>query len=146
MQPVEHAIDPEELNAYVDGEAAGRAAEIETHLKMCVACQKIVKDLRGVSRNLGAWNIDGAPGSLRAGDVFDRARIRQPWRFRWMPSWVTIPAIGVAAVALLVVATVPKRAPSVSALVVPPPPGQARGTAAVTEAAESVVTAPRSPV
>jgi hypothetical protein len=145
MQPVEHPIDPDELNAYVDGEGAEPAPEIEAHLKTCAACQKVVKDLRGVSRDLGAWSIDGAPGSLRAGDLFDKARIRQPWRLRWMPSWVTIPAIGVAAVALLVVATVPKRAPSVSALVVPPPPGQARGTVATVEA-EPVVTAPRPPV
>jgi len=147
MQPVEHAIDPEDLNAYVDGEAAERAAEIEAHLKTCVACQKVLKDLRGVSRDLGAWRIDDVPASLRARDVVDRTWIRQPWRLRWMPSWVTVPAIGIAAVALLITATVPKRTPNVSALVVPPSPhGEAGSSIGTGEMGKSAVPAPPSPV
>ncbi len=153
MQPVEHVIDPEELNAYRDGEAGERAAEINEHLRMCAACQKVLADLGGVSRDLDAWRVDDVPSSLRAGDLFDKARGGRRWRLRWMPSWVTVPAIGVAAIAVLVVATVPKRRPDVSASMAPPSaPGPAPDTATLGKTTsgaslpESVVTLPRSPI
>jgi hypothetical protein len=144
MQPVEHVIDPEELNEYLDRELpAARAAEIDAHLKACVACHRVLADLRGVSRDLGAWTVDEAPAGLRAGNLLDKAGVRRPWHVRWMPSWVTVPAIGVAAVAVLVVATVPKRAPNVTATM--NTSEESRATPARVDAAESGAPAPAPP-
>lgn len=61
MQFVEHPLDPDELNEYVDGELTlARRADVESHLAACAACQKTVRDLRGVSRDLAAWSIEAA--------------------------------------------------------------------------------------
>jgi uncharacterized protein DUF4349/putative zinc finger protein len=147
MQPVEHVVDPEELSEYVDRELpAARAAEIEAHARTCLACQRVVADLRGVARDLGAWTVDDVPGRLRASDLFDRTQPRRRWF--WIPSWVSVPAIGLAAVVLLVLATVPKRPPMMSVFAgrpAPSKPATAPGAAARSEGIEASVPAPEVP-
>ncbi|HEV3039032.1 MAG TPA: DUF4349 domain-containing protein [Candidatus Angelobacter sp.] len=53
-----HAIEPEELMAYLDGELqADRASVAAAHLEHCKDCQKLAADLRGVSQKLMVWQM-----------------------------------------------------------------------------------------
>src|SRR5215472_18370776 len=54
-----HAIDELELMAYLDGELPReRAAAAAAHLETCRECQTIVSDLRNVSQELAAWQVE----------------------------------------------------------------------------------------
>jgi len=54
-----HAIDEMELMAYLDGELPReRAAAAAAHLETCRECQAIATDLRGVSQELAAWQVE----------------------------------------------------------------------------------------
>ena len=122
MQSVEHPLDPEELNEYVDGELTlERRADVESHLAACAACGKTVRDLRGVSRDLAAWSIEAAPDALRARSISKKVDAGRQWRMRWIPAWATVPAIGLSAIAVLFVVVLTPRqrnnAPAVSAAV-----------------------------
>lgn len=69
MPEIRHAIEPEEMMAYLDGELpAARAAEAMTHLERCAECQKLAADLRRVSQEMAAWQIE-APRAMAAGGV-----------------------------------------------------------------------------
>jgi len=105
MQPVDHPLDPEELTEYVDGEVSlERRADVESHLATCAACQKTVRDLRGVSRDLAAWSLEAAPNALRARVLFGKAGFGRQWPVRWIPSWATVPVLGLTALAALLIA------------------------------------------
>jgi len=53
-----HAIEPEELMAYLDGELqADRATIAAAHLERCKDCQKLAVDLRDVSQKLMSWQL-----------------------------------------------------------------------------------------
>ena len=61
----EHAIEAEELMAYLDGEiAAGRAAEIAQHMQQCAECKALAAGFRNLSQDLAAWEIESAPARL----------------------------------------------------------------------------------
>jgi len=105
MQSVEHPLEPEELNEYLDGELSlKRRADVESHLAGCAECQRTVRDLRGVSRELATWSVEEAPGTLRARSIFKRAQVGQPWRLRWLRSWATVPAVAAAGIAVSLLA------------------------------------------
>jgi anti-sigma factor RsiW len=54
-----HAIEQEELMAYLDGElSAERSAAAVSHLSQCHECQKLASDLRHVSRSLMDWEVE----------------------------------------------------------------------------------------
>jgi hypothetical protein len=56
MPEVRHAMAPEEIMAFLDGELPSeRAAETLSHLERCAECQKLAADLQRVSRELKAW-------------------------------------------------------------------------------------------
>src|SRR5262249_54550329 len=119
MAPDLHSPTPEELMEYLDGEgtAASRAA-IDSHLVSCAACQALAAEQRAQSRDLAAWQVDPAPGTLRAPDIartpdtprtLDTARtpdtLRTPAR---LLAWVRQPraavmTFGAAAAALAIV-------------------------------------------
>ena len=90
---------------YVDGEGTPAArAGIEAHLATCAACQALVEEQRNQSRDLAAWRVAPAPGSLKA-----PARRPLIATFgRWQPSRVAMAALSVAAV-LLIAVTYPVR-------------------------------------
>src|SRR5215469_6162348 len=79
MPEIRHAIEPEEMMAYLDGELpAARAAEAMTHLEHCAECQKLAENLRRVSQEMAAWRIE-LPRAIAA----PHAPVEQPkWRFR----------------------------------------------------------------
>ncbi len=82
MSELRHAIEPEELMAYLDGELpAGRAAQAMTHLERCAECQKLASGLRRVSHELAAWQVE-PPRAMGAPVV---AGILNPRRNRWIP-------------------------------------------------------------
>jgi len=59
MPDIRHAIEPEEMMAYLDGELpATRAAEAMTHLERCAECQKLAADLRRISQEMSAWQVE----------------------------------------------------------------------------------------
>jgi Domain of unknown function (DUF4349)/Putative zinc-finger len=54
-----HPIDAEELMAYLDGELpADRAAAALAHLERCLECKALAADLRKISQQLLAWEIE----------------------------------------------------------------------------------------
>jgi len=54
-----HPIEELELMAYLDGELPReRAAAAAAHLEDCTECQTLAADLRGVSQDLAAWQIE----------------------------------------------------------------------------------------
>jgi hypothetical protein len=109
MPETGHPVEPEELMAYLDGELpAGRAAVAAEHLDRCAACQRMAADLRGVSRQLMAWEVTPAGAEMPrdlAAALAQRGRkpkgIGLPnWRFR------RTAALGLAGACVLLVVAV----------------------------------------
>ena len=97
-----HSPTPEELMAYLDGEAqASVRAAIETHVGQCAECQNVIDDLRGVSSAVAQWKVADAPVTLRPPQV-QRARGWVPPAFSWRPGYLAISFGAVAATAVLV--------------------------------------------
>jgi len=123
MPETGHPVEPEELMAYLDGELpAGRAAVAAEHLDRCAACQRMAADLRGVSRQLMAWEVTPAGAEMPrelAVALAQRGRkakgIGLPnWRFR------RTAALGLACACVLLVVAVRStyRAPKPVGLVI----------------------------
>lgn len=113
MTVAEHAVNPEEVMAYLDGELpAERAVVVHAHMTSCDACQRLAGELRGVSREVTRWSVEDAPAAFTAplrppSDV----RSMRWFRFGWRPA-VLAPAAGVAALALFLTVFVHPRSPS----------------------------------
>jgi hypothetical protein len=55
-----HPIEQEEIMAYLDGElATERAVEAAAHLERCGECQELAADLRKLSQEMMAWEVEG---------------------------------------------------------------------------------------
>ena len=118
MNNTTHAVDQEELMAYLDGELLPeRALAVAAHLKECAECAAAVADLRRVSAQLANWEIEASPEHFAervAAAVKLRAQARNSRQGRQMlygapgpsrgfiPRWVWA-AVGTAAVVLLLV-------------------------------------------
>lgn len=60
-----HSIQREEVMAYLDGELAPeRAAPVAAHLEECSECRIVAAELRGISQQLLAWEVEPAPEQL----------------------------------------------------------------------------------
>src|SRR5262249_36318216 len=79
-----HSPTPEDLMEYLDGEGtASTRAAIEAHVATCAACQAFAAGQKGLSRELGAWQVAQAPDTLGA------AALARP---RWtLPAWLRQP-------------------------------------------------------
>ncbi|HEY4838368.1 MAG TPA: zf-HC2 domain-containing protein, partial [Candidatus Acidoferrales bacterium] len=63
-----HPVEREQLMAYLDGElAANEAARVAAHLAECADCRQLEADLRSVSAQMLAWNVEPAPAQLNDG-------------------------------------------------------------------------------
>jgi len=61
----QHAFEPEEIMAYLDGELEPhRASALAAHLDHCVECRSIAAGLRRVSDQLAAWEVEPSPRRL----------------------------------------------------------------------------------
>lgn len=60
-----HPFEKEDVMAYLDGELpAERAAGVAAHLEGCADCQALAGELRRVSQQLTAWELEPAPAGL----------------------------------------------------------------------------------
>ena len=60
MKAVEHnhAVPPEELMAYLDGELEPeRALVVHAHLATCGSCEALAAELRHVSSDMALWEV-----------------------------------------------------------------------------------------
>jgi Domain of unknown function (DUF4349)/Putative zinc-finger len=69
-QSTQHAFNPEEIMAYLDGELEARqTAALASHLEHCVECQSVAAQLRRVSQRLLEFQIEPCPKKLSDGIV-----------------------------------------------------------------------------
>lgn len=96
-----HSPTPEALMAYLDGELAAAASrDVLTHLAACDRCRRLADDLRGVSRDLRAWQAGDPPASLQPPHY--KTRRSTPVRARvWQALQSRRYAAGAAVVVLL---------------------------------------------
>jgi hypothetical protein len=95
-----HSPTPEEIMEYLDGEGTVAARTgIESHLALCGACQVFAAGHRRLSGDLGAWQVEGAPASLR---VPKRGRAGR-FAIR-RPAWLSVRRITIGAAAAAAVA------------------------------------------
>ncbi len=73
MSRSNHPIEQEELMAYLDGElATSRAVAAAAHLEHCAECQELAADLRKLSQEMMAWEVEelksaeGTPITIKA--------------------------------------------------------------------------------
>jgi hypothetical protein len=113
MKSTTHALEPEEVMAYLDGElAAERAATVSTHIEQCGECAALAAQLRGVSARMAEWQVEPAPetmdSAIRVASPAASASSRHhaPFSFAQFvvtrPRWVW-PLVGASAVVLLLV-------------------------------------------
>jgi anti-sigma factor RsiW len=99
-----HRPDVVSLSAYLDRRlTANEAAVVETHVEGCAACREQLAGLRDVRAALRATSQVDAPRSfrLRVADVESRQAAGAPWA---SPLMRALPAVGVAAAAVFIVA------------------------------------------
>jgi hypothetical protein len=113
-----HAVVPEEVMAYLDGELApARAGDVSQHVASCDECRGLVEEFRTLSTRLHAWRLDAPPARLNAGTwgaAVDSASRRVSWS-SWLkgrglvglPRWA-LGAVPVLAVLVVVVSLSPK--------------------------------------
>jgi anti-sigma factor RsiW len=98
-----HAIEPEELMAYLDGELAPeRAAEAARHLPDCPECQAVAADLQSVSRKLLEWQVEEPGPTVER--IVNAARPPQRVRPDWGRSVPWLMGLAAAGVLLSLVA------------------------------------------
>ncbi|HUA00839.1 MAG TPA: DUF4349 domain-containing protein [Candidatus Aquilonibacter sp.] len=84
--PVQHAFDPEEVMAYLDGELEpGRAAALAAHLENCAECNVQASYVRQVSERLLDFEIESAPARMDGivSSALDEHRAAKETRERW---------------------------------------------------------------
>jgi hypothetical protein len=89
MSTRNHPIEQEELMAYLDGElATNRAVAAAAHLEYCAECQELAADLRKLSQELMAWEVEAADIEVKmpiaiAAAGQDRPRASKKKRLGW---------------------------------------------------------------
>ena len=121
-----HPIEAEELMAYLDGElSAEREAVAVGHLETCAECRKLVEDLKGVSRKLAEWEVEGCGLETVPGEVKRRWMRRKPVWAAGLVAAVVLVVFSVRWYQVRAVDLVKTRAP-MSAFLVFPEPARAR--------------------
>jgi Domain of unknown function (DUF4349)/Putative zinc-finger len=63
-----HPFDREEVMAYLDGELSpALAAAAAAHLEQCGECRALAAELRGVSKQMLAWQVEESPAGMAEG-------------------------------------------------------------------------------
>jgi anti-sigma factor RsiW len=86
MKAETHPIEKEQVMAYLDGELSPEAsAQVAAHLAGCSDCRALEAELREVSSEMLAWNVEPSPASLTHGmnaairaETFTDSTIRKP--------------------------------------------------------------------
>ena len=89
MSRLEHPLSQEELMAYADGQIeAQEAVAAAQHLEVCSECSAIVNDVKRLSTQLGAWQVEDCPDAVvkrvhakvaRYADVRKYSEPKQHW-------------------------------------------------------------------
>jgi Domain of unknown function (DUF4349)/Putative zinc-finger len=124
MATASHSPTPEELMAYLDGEApADEAARVRAHMADCIECRRLADDLGRVTRETAQWQVGPAPATLRAPAAVIPPVVRRfaVWRSRAFQ-------LAAAAAVFLAVALVPplvkfRQSPASEAASFPTVPG-----------------------
>jgi anti-sigma factor RsiW len=75
---LQHAFEPEEVMAYLDGELEPRrAAALAGHLEHCTECQNVAKSIRQISTQMLGFEIEPAPQNLTT-VVFENLKSSPP--------------------------------------------------------------------
>lgn len=86
MQPT-HAVTPEEVMAYLDGELSlSQALRVRNHLEQCVACTEISGSIQRTSSQLASWKVEDAVVSLPDATLGISVPIRPDINSRRAPS------------------------------------------------------------
>ncbi len=57
-----HPFEPEEVMAYLDGELSPQLAAVAAaHLEQCAECRALAAEMRGVSKQMLAWQVESSP-------------------------------------------------------------------------------------
>ena len=82
MSKTNHPIEQEELMAYLDGElATNRAVAAAAHLEHCAECQELAADLRKLSQEMMAWEVEQAGSSSEiSGEIVAVLEKKEPVR------------------------------------------------------------------
>lgn len=65
MNTITHPVASEEIMAFLDGEfSADRAQSLSAHIGQCADCFTLATDLRGLSRQMTSWRVEGVPERL----------------------------------------------------------------------------------
>lgn len=114
MSKSNHPIEQEELMAYLDGElATNRAVAAAAHLEHCAECQEVAADLRKLSQEMMAWEVEQSESSSEIPDEIvaalekrkkqpkKQASIRRRWSMLFTPKKLVF-AGGSAVVMMLI--------------------------------------------
>jgi hypothetical protein len=92
MNKSKHPIEQEELMAYLDGElATERAVAAAAHMEHCAECQELAADLRKLSQEMMAWEVEGKESAemptdivvaLEKKDKGSRKKVASRWSWR----------------------------------------------------------------
>jgi hypothetical protein len=116
MSRKEHPVWEEELMPYADGQLdAAQASPIEAHLRECQECAAMVADARGLSMQMGAWEVENSPEKMGE-PVLAELRLQEKKRRRqeqwtwWSRNRMWAYGLGgaVAAAALMAVVLTPR--------------------------------------
>jgi anti-sigma factor RsiW len=135
----QHAFEPEEVMAYLDGELpANEAAELASHLEHCAECQAVAAQIRQVSERTLDFQVEPCPAKvaesvLKAADEKQSEQAAKPifeWRPRRRRTLRVLAWAGGLAVVLLIAAVfvVPNTFEEKRAAVAPPAPPLASST------------------
>jgi len=86
-----HLVEQEEVMAYLDGELEPqRAATVAAHIDACPNCRALAAELRSVSQQMVAWQVEPAPARLSERVT---AAIEGPTRKENRPAGKQLPAV-----------------------------------------------------
>lgn len=89
-----HLTD-EEIQAYIDGEAASRPPQVEAHLAECPVCSGVLREYRRLYSAL-ANDRCFAPSFLRATKALSELRLREKAETGWDRAETAVATLGIA--------------------------------------------------
>ena len=108
MNTLEHAVAPEDVMAFVDGElSAADARVVREHLEHCAECALLAEQLRGTSEMLERWEVPTVPGAVE--EVIENKTDGMngwPKRIFGWPSWKGVGFGGGAVIAAILMISV----------------------------------------
>lgn len=90
MNPQEqHAFEPDEIMAYLDGELAPvQALEVATHLDHCAECARLAEGIRSTSSQMREWTVEAPSPQMGEVALSTLKRFPAPAQKKNLISWV----------------------------------------------------------